>query len=325
VARGVGSDGVRSEACSPAALVERAATGGEEAWQELVDRHLPLVAAVCAAYGLTSGAAAEVNQVVWLRLAERLPYIREPEALGDWIAARTRSLCLDVRWSARRQGAVTAALPGSPTAEVVPGPSGLSGPSGSAFGRVGARCQRVLRLAALTPAPQASEAAATLDLTTDELRRSCDRCLQRLGRLTGRTPHDVLIDLRDTLARGPELPGEWWSAARVAFAWVLLELPFAELTFRSTGRAGDGVVHHTGYEVGGDGVELTLEVKRDDVVLSGQVCSRTPSKVVVRWPGGERVEGTDGTGGFRVYDLPHAPLCVQLDGPTPLKTGWLVP
>jgi hypothetical protein len=183
----------------------------------------------------------------------------------------------------------------------------------------------VLRLAALTPTPVVGEAAAALDLTTDDVRRSCDRCLVRLGRLTGRTPHDVLIDLRDTLARAPGPSGEWRAAARVAFAWVLLEVPFAERTFRSTGRAGGGVVHQARYEVGSDGVELTLEVKHDDVVLSGQVCPGTSSKVVVRWPGGERVEGTDAAGAFRVYDLPHRPLCVQLDGPVLLKTGWIVP
>lgn len=328
MAREVGSDGVRPAACSAAVLGERAATGCEASWQELVDRHLPLVAAVCAAHGLTAGAAAEVNQVVWLRLAERLPHIREPEGLGDWIAARTRALCLDARWARARRGAIAATLPPAP-----PGSAGATGVaqatgatgSAAAFARVGARCQGVLRLAALTPTPVVGEAAAALDLTTDDVRRSCDRCLVRLGRLTGRTPHDVLIDLRDALARAAGPPGEWRAAARVAFAWVLLEVPFAERTFRSTGRAGEGVVHQARYEVGGDGVELTLEVKHDDVVLSGEVCRGTPSKVVVRWPGGERVEGTDAAGAFRVYDLPHRPLCVQLDGPVPLKTGWIVP
>ena len=33
----------------------------------------------------------------------------------------------------------------------------------------------------------------------------------------------------------------------------------------------------------------------------------------------------DEAGTFRCYELPHAPLCVQLDGPVTLKTGWLVP
>jgi DNA-directed RNA polymerase specialized sigma24 family protein len=314
----VGSDEGSAGACTPAALVERAGSGCEEAWQELVERHLPLVAAACAAHGLTAAAAAEVNQVVWLRLAERLPFIREPEALGDWIAARTRSLCLDGRWAGRRRGDVSARLgPGAP--------AGAPHDPEAAFARVGARCQRVLRLTGLTPAPPDGEVGAALDIAVDEVRRSCDRCLHRLGRLTGRSPEGVRGDLRAALARTPDLPGEWRAAARVAFAWVLLEVPIAERVFRSTGRAGEGTVHQARYDVGGDGVELTLEVKRDDVVLSGQVCSGTPVKLVVRWPGGERVEGTDGAGAFRVYDLPHAPLCVQLEGPVRLKTGWMVP
>ncbi|HEY8544788.1 MAG TPA: hypothetical protein VIL36_07060, partial [Acidimicrobiales bacterium] len=167
--------------------------------------------------------------------------------------------------------------------------------------------------------------AAALDLAADEVHRTCDGCLRRLGRLTRRTPAEVAADLRAGVGSGAEVPGEWRAAARVAFAWVLLEVPFAERTFRSTQRAGEGVVHQARYEVGGEGVDLTLEVKHDDVVLTGRVCSGTASKVVIRWPGGERVEGTDAAGAFHAYDLPRSPLCLQLDGPVALKTGWLVP
>ena len=229
MARAVGGDEVRADALSATALVEQAGAGCEGSWQELVDRHLPLVAAVCTAHGLTPAGSAEVNQVVWLRLAERLLHICEPEGLGDWIAARTRALCLDVRWSGARRGDVVADLPPPP------GPA-RHGPE-VAFARVGVRCQRVLRLAALTPAPADGEVGAALDLAADEVRRSCARCLQRLGRMTGRSPDAVLPELRAALARHPGVPGEWQAASHAAFVWLLLDVPSSLVRYYNCRRA----------------------------------------------------------------------------------------
>jgi RNA polymerase sigma factor (sigma-70 family) len=58
------------------ALVDGARRGDQGAWDELVDRFLPLVGAV------------------WLRLVEHLGGLREPCALPGWIATTTRNECL---------------------------------------------------------------------------------------------------------------------------------------------------------------------------------------------------------------------------------------
>ena len=302
-------------AAAPSELLEGAGAGCEESWSQLVERHLPLVRATCAAYGLDADAAAEVNQVVWLQLAERLPRIRRPEALGSWIAGATRTSCLDGRWSSRRRGDATARL----------GRSSRHG-TAAAFARVGARCQRLLRLAATSPRPSDADVGAALDLAVDEIAPSCDRCLRRLGRMTGTPPDELLGELQAALAADDAVPGEWRAAARVAFAWVLLDAPVAERTFVSSrSLLGLGVVHQARFAVGLDGVEVTVEVKGDDVVLTGDVGGCLPVKVVARWPGGEQVDTTDETGAFRFHDLPRAPLCLQLDGSITLKTGWIVP
>lgn len=81
-------------------LVRRARDGDRDAWAGLVERYLGLVHAVCRALLPDGHDAAAVNRVVWLRLAEHLPGMQAPEAVGGWIAGVTRSECLRARRAA---------------------------------------------------------------------------------------------------------------------------------------------------------------------------------------------------------------------------------
>jgi DNA-directed RNA polymerase specialized sigma24 family protein len=71
-------------------LVRRAADGDEHAWAALVERFASLVWAVARGQGLGRADAAEVSQTTWLRLAEQLSLIRDPERLGSWLATTAR-------------------------------------------------------------------------------------------------------------------------------------------------------------------------------------------------------------------------------------------
>src|SRR5437773_8389728 len=66
-------------------LVDRAAAGDEQAWQEIVERYAPLLASVTRRFRLTTAEAQDVGQIVWLRLVEHLGNLREPRALPMWI------------------------------------------------------------------------------------------------------------------------------------------------------------------------------------------------------------------------------------------------
>ena len=68
------------------ALVAAARAGDAEAWNDLVDRYLPLVRAVVSRVRLSTADAADVNQTVWLRLVEHLSDLRDPRALPGWLA-----------------------------------------------------------------------------------------------------------------------------------------------------------------------------------------------------------------------------------------------
>jgi RNA polymerase sigma factor (sigma-70 family) len=71
-------------------LVNSAAAGDADAWDELVDRFAGMVWAVARSHGLSSADAADVSQTTWLRLVEHLDRIREPDRVGAWLATTAR-------------------------------------------------------------------------------------------------------------------------------------------------------------------------------------------------------------------------------------------
>lgn len=84
------------------ALVEAAARGDQDGWDEIVQRYLPLVYSVIRRYRLSPKDAEDVSQTVWLRLVEHLDSIREPRALPMWIATTTRNEALRLVSAHRR-------------------------------------------------------------------------------------------------------------------------------------------------------------------------------------------------------------------------------
>ncbi|MEU8222891.1 sigma-70 family RNA polymerase sigma factor [Kribbella sp. NPDC048915] len=82
----------RSEA---ATLVIRAAEGDQVAWSQLVDHYARLVWAVTRSFRLSDSDAADVSQMVWLRLLEHINRV-DPERVGAWLVVTTRRECLRV-------------------------------------------------------------------------------------------------------------------------------------------------------------------------------------------------------------------------------------
>jgi RNA polymerase sigma factor (sigma-70 family) len=171
-------------------LVVRAQEGDEAAWGDLVDHHLGLVHAICRGHQLSAADAADVNQVVWLRLVEHLGRIRVPEAVGGWIAATTRNECARVVGAPGRGGAA---------ADAGDEPGGGAGAAGgidvgllvyerdralmAAFGCLDERCRRLLRLLMAEPRPSAGEIGAALDMPVGSIGPTRARCLEQLRRL----------------------------------------------------------------------------------------------------------------------------------------------
>ena len=83
-------------------LVAAARDGDPAAWRELIARYDGMIVAVCRAHRLSAADVADVRQTTWLRAAERLARLRDPERLHGWLAtvARHEGLRL-LRLSAR--------------------------------------------------------------------------------------------------------------------------------------------------------------------------------------------------------------------------------
>ena len=76
-----------------ATLVDGARRGSQAAWDQLVERYLPLVTSVVRRHGVTGVDADDVNQTVWLRLVEHLDRLDDPRALPGWLVAVARHEC----------------------------------------------------------------------------------------------------------------------------------------------------------------------------------------------------------------------------------------
>jgi len=86
----------------PAELVHHAARGDPAAWQEIMRRYSRLVAAKVRGFRLQDADAHDAIQMTWLRLAENLHRIQQPERLGGWLATTAARECLHIVRHAQR-------------------------------------------------------------------------------------------------------------------------------------------------------------------------------------------------------------------------------
>jgi RNA polymerase sigma factor (sigma-70 family) len=179
----------RAAACSETAeLVGRAGTGDRAAWGELVDRYGGLVWAVARGYGLGPQDAADVSQVVWLRLLQHLGALRQPERLGAWLATTARRESLRIGKVRGRE--VPLAGERDPDRLELPGAAPEAGLLAAerdaalwrAFGSLPGRCQRLLRLLVADPPLGYAEVATVLGMPVDSIGPTRARCLGCLRR-----------------------------------------------------------------------------------------------------------------------------------------------
>ncbi len=79
---------------SPAELIKRAATGNATAWAEIVRRYERLIWSTTRNFGLSEHDAVDVAQTVWLRFAQSLEAIRDPDRVGLWLHTTSRNECM---------------------------------------------------------------------------------------------------------------------------------------------------------------------------------------------------------------------------------------
>jgi RNA polymerase sigma factor (sigma-70 family) len=175
-----------------ASLLQGAASGDQHAWDVIVSRYERLVWATIRSTGLDPTEAQDVSQITWARLVQKIGEIREPEALGGWLATTARREAIRAVTRSRR------ALP-SEDLDLLPAEGSADAFLGSelikqdderevsrALALVPERCRRLLRLWSLDPRPSYKEISAALDdMPVGSIGPTLDRCLGRLKTALG--------------------------------------------------------------------------------------------------------------------------------------------
>lgn len=165
--------------------VRLARTGDPEAWSEIVRRFEGMLQAVVGTYRLPSPDAADVVQTTWLRLAENLDRLQEPSRVGAWLATTARRECVRTLRNLTRE--LPNEQPEPLDREIVSIDRRLlladrDSDLWSAFSRLPARDQRLLRLLVAEPQPSYDEIANALGMPIGSIGPTRGRALERLRR-----------------------------------------------------------------------------------------------------------------------------------------------
>ena len=181
-------------------LVAGALDGHQAAWNALVDRLQRVVWKAVNMMTTDPDVRDDAYAATWLRLAERLDTIREPEKLPGWLATTATN---EVRQIIRRRGPVGVSLTGTWRVEVDAGTDltdRLVGDDGehaagmlraeehavvrAAFARLDEGCQEIITVLVLTDPPLPyDQASEILGRPIGSLGPTRGRCLEKLKRL----------------------------------------------------------------------------------------------------------------------------------------------
>lgn len=76
------------------ALLHRARSGDDRAWERLHDRFTPTLRGIARSYRLSPSDVDDVVQTTWLRLFDHIDRLRDPAAVPGWLTTTARRECL---------------------------------------------------------------------------------------------------------------------------------------------------------------------------------------------------------------------------------------
>ena len=178
-------------------LVARARRGDRGAWDALVARYSRLVLSVARAQGLREADREDVGQVVWLKLAQNLDRLTNPDAVGAWLATTSKreSLRLGARGAREvpSEGELFDGIADNQDVEETVLRNERDRELWAGFGRLSARCQSLLRL--IAEEWPYEEISQTLAMPVGSIGPTRQRCLDKLRALI---PEALRINGRST-------------------------------------------------------------------------------------------------------------------------------
>jgi RNA polymerase sigma factor (sigma-70 family) len=168
-----------------AALVRAAADGDAEAWRELVARYGGLLWSVARGCRLSPSDAADVVQATWLKFVLNLDTIKNPDAVGAWLATTARRECLRIIDASKCQIPAGDELPEPRNWEnVTVDEELLTAERDTLLWRavklLRPEDQALVRLLASDPPASYTEISAALDMPVGSIGPTRARCLERL-------------------------------------------------------------------------------------------------------------------------------------------------
>jgi RNA polymerase sigma factor (sigma-70 family) len=181
-----------------ASLVESAAAGDSQGWDALVDRYSGLVWAVARGHGLQPADAADVSQTTWLRLAEHLRSIKNPDSVGAWLATTARRESLRVIRGAHRQVPADVNFDlfvdeRAPAIDQHMLDAERDRALWQAYELLPQPCRALLRVLMTRPRPSYAEVSAALGMPIGSIGPTRGRCLDKLRRLVGEEGLQVTV------------------------------------------------------------------------------------------------------------------------------------
>jgi RNA polymerase sigma factor (sigma-70 family) len=175
-------------------LVRLAADGDEAAWAMLVKRFSGLVWSVARAYGLGFADAEEVFQTTWLRLAEHVGRLKEPDRVGAWLATTARHETFKMIRAGKRTSPTDDLDRLDRGDDVTPETLALEAEEATteaararqvwaAFQQLPARCRELLRVLMATPPLPYVEVAEMFGIAVGSIGPTRGRCLHQLRAL----------------------------------------------------------------------------------------------------------------------------------------------
>ena len=167
-------------------LLQLAAAGDRTAWSTLVERYEGLLWGIARTHRLDESSASDVVQTTWLRLVEHIDALRNPDALAGWLATTARNECLRVLRHQSRQVPTeedrmpVASVPAVDESRLLARERDVE--LWDAFATLSTRCQSLLRLLAVEPAPSYEEVGAALGMAVGSIGPTRGRCLDTLRR-----------------------------------------------------------------------------------------------------------------------------------------------
>lgn len=170
--------------CDAGALVRAAAAGDDLAWRELVARFGGLVWSVARSHRLSHADACDVAQCTWLKLVQHLGAIKNPDAVGAWLATTARRECLRVLEGSKSQVPFGDDVPDPPGEHVALDDALLRSERDSLLWRAVSLLrpedQALVRMLASDPPASYAEISAALDMPIGSIGPTRARCLERL-------------------------------------------------------------------------------------------------------------------------------------------------